>query len=281
MLKKIYSVIVFVCTLLSIFALTAFADSNINHKHNFSNGVCTICNEKHQCNYEGTEWYVPGICQCGHSEKDFILNKPNTNLDFWIGDIIDDLSSLDNDYYYTKNKKFIINKKYTPISVYDDGMGEPPIHFVGYVIEPYENKHIVQKIVVYDPLVYIDNVTIQSPRDVFFTWAKNNNIEIVYDKGGSVSAQTGRYSIGFGPNDCMMIEYSKVYFPDTQKDTDDQPLGNPNDELIIDETYFSDINPTSKFKSFLQKHIYIIVVVVGVVVAGIVLIIRKNKNNDD
>lgn len=167
--------------------------------------VTFATDEQHVCEYVGGSYSKPGQCECGNTEKGYVLPKSDTNLDYWIYEAvslpptdIDDFYPIEYDLegWYVNSNKYPILSNGTPISC------------VKYFIttDSTLNGH-VEKIIITDPEVYFDGISLKSSLDEFKAYAIRHGLQIREVWSNTVIAQTGYYSIEFS-HEKIEIDYT-------------------------------------------------------------------------
>lgn len=216
MVKKIFIIFILMFMFIGIFSLTSFAN-DYGHNHDFQNGFCTICGKRHACNFVGATSSKPGVCFCGYSEADYVLQKKDTNLDLWIYEEVgngDELNKniIDNFYFIdtTGGYDLYMPKRYEEVFIDTQGNAVMPGPFVQYYIHSSTNKR-VECILIKDPNIYIDEISLNSSLEEFKLWAVRNGLMVRYENDEHVSATSGHYTVSFSKNK-MQIGYHEEYY---------------------------------------------------------------------
>ncbi len=187
--------------------------------------VAFAMDEQHICEYVGANSHNAGQCECGNTEEGYVLPKPDTNLDYWLYEVVSQspYTQPDGDRFYSlrfnASEGWYINSKYPPLS---DNNGEPILDSYGdlqapeccveYYIRTYPtfNKH-VGRIIITDPEVYFDGISLKSSFDEFEAYAIRNGLQIRDVYADKVVAQTGYCRIEFS-NEKIDMYYSTSYY---------------------------------------------------------------------
>ena len=262
MFKKLLILLFAFFILISVVSLITFADDVSNHEHNFQNGFCITCNERHNCIFQGATIYEPGVCICGFSEADYILSRPETNLEFWINDTVD-ISTLNLSHgFYPISLEQYYNLKYGWPTRDDRGEGVHPKVIVKYRILDDSTKPNVKEIVIMDPDIYLDNISINSTMEEFKEWAKNSGLTFIYQLDNSCEFQTGLYNVRFVKDKQISIKYTDRYSPSQKLVVEDVDTYNINvlDIMLVIFIVLGIVEIVLFVKTKRNKHIIIICV---------------------
>ena len=114
------------------------------------------------------------------------LERPETNLEFWIAENVDDVdfSTYQEKYRYgyMGPGRLYYGANYQP-TVDEDGMQVDPEFYVVYAVSPYPDyaskKRHITGITINDPSVFVYGLTVNSPEQEIEETMKNNGFEAV------------------------------------------------------------------------------------------------------
>ncbi len=136
-------------------------------------------------------------------------NRPNTNLEFWIGDNVDEVDFSD---YIIKPGLFggreYYGSDYVP-TFDEDGRTFDSAHCVVYTVTAYpdysSNKQHITGITITDPAVEFYGISLNSSHKEFEELIKKHGFKITDTDYNHHTAERGKYSVIFS-KDCIRIK---------------------------------------------------------------------------
>ena len=134
-----------------------------------------------------------------NQDGSFVLPRPETNLEFWIGENVDNVDFSN----YQENPDIMGGRLYygTGYVPTFDERGQPidPEHCVLYTVTSFpdysdEAQHVTH-IYITDPKIEFYGITLNSSFEDFEYYIQNQGFEITHSNENSRSAEKGKYSV--------------------------------------------------------------------------------------